>query len=157
MARPGGGRGLLSEEERRRVVEAIGAAEDRSRGEIRVHVERRCPGGDPVARAGAVFARLGMAGTELRSGVLVYVAADDRVFAIVGDRGIDEKVGAEFWREVAAAMERRFAEGEFAAGLVEAIGRAGDALAAHFPRDPAGRPDVDELPDDVSFGDEPSS
>jgi len=149
--------GLLTEEERRRVVEAIGAAEDRSRGEVRVHVERRCEGGDPIARAGALFERLGMTATELSNGVLVYVADDDRVFAIVGDRGIDEKVGAAFWTQVAQDMGRRFAEGEFAIGLLGAISRVGDALAACYPRDPRGRADADELPDEISFGDEPAT
>jgi uncharacterized membrane protein len=143
---------LLAEEERRRVVEAIGAAEDRSRGEVRVHVERGCKGGDPIARAAVLFERLGMTATELRNGVLIYVATDDRVFAVVGDRGIDENVGAAFWAQVAEDIGRRFAEGEFATGLVEAISRVGDALAAHYPRD-RGRPDADELPDEVSFGD----
>jgi uncharacterized membrane protein len=144
--------GLLRDEERRRVVEAIGVAEDRSRGEVRVHVERTCRGGDPIARAGALFERLGMTATELRNGVLIYIATDDRVFAIVGDRGIDEKVGAGFWTQIAEDMGRRFVEREFAAGLVDAISRVGDALAAHYPRE-GGRPDADELPDEISFGD----
>jgi uncharacterized membrane protein len=148
-------RGLLAQEERRRVVEAIGAAEDRSRGEIRVHVERRCSGGDPIGRATAVFERLGMTATELRNGVLIYVAADDRVFAIVGDRGIDEKVGAAFWTQVAEEMGRRFAEGEFAAGLVQAIARVGNVLATYYPPDLGGA-DRDELPDEISFGNEPA-
>ena len=145
---------LLSEEDRRRVVDAIGNAESRSRGEVRIHVERRCPGKDPVARAAIVFERLGMTRTALRNGVLVYVAADDKLFAIVGDQGIDEKVGADFWRGIADGMGARFATGAFAAGLIEAIGRVGDALAAHFPAAPD-RQDVDELADDISFGDEP--
>jgi uncharacterized membrane protein len=141
-----------SDDDARRVVEAIGAAEARSRGEIRVHVEKRCKG-DPMARARKVFEQLGMTKTELRCGVLVYLATEHRRFAVIGDRGIHDKVGDELWVDVAAGMGRRFAAGTFADGLVEAIGRIGDALAAHFPRD-AARRDVDELPNEVSFGDE---
>ena len=145
---------FLSDADTRRVVEAIGAAEARSHGEIRVHVEKRCKGGDPIARARVVFEKLGMTRTELRCGVLVYLATGDRLFAVIGDRGIHEKVGDDLWKDVAAAMERRFAAGEFAEGLTEAISRIGDALAAHFPRD-ATRKDADELPNEVSFGEEP--
>ena len=145
---------FLSETDAQRVVEAIGAAEARSQGEIRVHVEKRCKGGDPIARARVVFEKLGMTRTELRCGVLVYLATEDRLFAVIGDRGIHEKVGDDLWADAAAAMARRFAAGEFAEGLNEAIWRIGDALAVHFPRD-ATRRDVDELPNEVSFGEEP--
>ena len=157
MAKSGAFSRFLDETGRQRVVEAIGAAEARSHGEIRVHVEGRCPGGDPVARGSAVFEKLGMTATGRRNGVLVYVATKDRRFAVLGDTGIHEKVGAEFWSDVAAAMGRRFAAGEFAEGIIQAILRAGDALAAHFPRAGAADADVDELPNDISFGDDPTA
>jgi uncharacterized membrane protein len=144
---------FLGEDEAQQVVDAIGAAEARSRGEIRVHLERRCKG-DPVARAQKVFEKLGMTRTELRCGVLIYLATEHHVFAVIGDRGIHERVGDEFWVAAVEAMQARFAKGEFAQGLVDAIGRIGDELAAHFPRDASGA-DVDELPNEISFGDEP--
>ena len=144
----------LAPGDRKRIIDAIGAAEARSRGEVRVHLEGRCPGGDPLVRAARVFEELGMTATELRNGVLVYVATEDRAFAIVGDRGIDERAGAALWDGIADAMGRRFAEGSFADGLVEAIARVGDALAEHFPRRAGDAPDVDELPDDISLGKE---
>ncbi|MFN8179775.1 MAG: TPM domain-containing protein [bacterium] len=144
---------FLSAEEAQRVVDAIGDAEAKSHGEIRVHVEKRCKGGDPVARAKVVFEKLGMTRTELRCGALIYLATEHRLFAVIGDRGIHERVGDDFWTGAVAAMQQRFAAGEFAEGLVEAIGRIGDALVAHFPRD-AGGADVDELPNEISFGDE---
>jgi uncharacterized membrane protein len=145
-------RRFFSEEEARRIVAAIGAAEASSRGEIRVHVEERCRGRDPVARATRVFEALGMTRTELRAGVLIYLATRDRLFAALGDSGIDAKVGPAFWSELVAELGRRFAEERFADGVVEAVARAGHALAAHFPRD-AARADVDELPDAISFAD----
>ena len=145
---------LLDGAGRRRVVDAIGAAEVRSHGEIRVHLEDTVRGGDPVARARKVFEKLGMTATERRNGVLVYVAVKDRQFAVVGDSGIHAKVAEGFWDDVAAARGRRFAAGEFADGLAEAIGRLGDALAAHFPR--AADADVDELPDSISYEGDPA-
>lgn len=146
-------RTLLDAAGRKRVVDAIGAAERRSHGEIRVHVEDKAKGADPVARARDVFGKLGMAATERRNGVLIYVAVKDRAFAVIGDVGIHEKVGDAFWSDVAETMGEAFARGEFASGLAGAITRAGEALAEHFPRTET--PDVDELPDDISFGEEP--
>lgn len=142
---------FLTDAESQRVVDAIGAAEARSRGEIRVHVEKKCKGGDPVARAQQIFEKLGMTKTELRCGALIYLATEHRLFAIIGDRAIHERVGDDFWKDAAAAMQSQFAQGDFATGLVEAVTRIGDALAAHFPREP-GRADVDELPNEISFG-----
>lgn len=146
-------RTLLDAAGRKRVVEAIGAAERRSHGEIRVHIEERARGGDAIARARAVFERLGMTATERRNGVLVYVAVKDRAFAVIGDVGIHAKVGDAFWSDLATTMGEAFAKGEFASGLAGAIARAGEALAEHFPRTET--PDVDELSDDISFGEEP--
>ena len=116
-----------------RVVAAIAAAEARSSGEIRV-VLSRGKSGEPVADAQKQFDRLGMARTEARNGVLIYLAPSSRNFAVIGDKGIHEKCGAAFWSELAAAMSEQFKRGEFTEGLVLGITRAGELLAEHFPR-----------------------
>ena len=129
------------------VVAAIAAAERETSGEIRVFVSRRTLGGDDVQRrAEARFVKLGMAATAARNGVLFYFVPRDRRFAIVGDRGIHEKCGDGFWTTTAAALHERLARGEFTEGVVEAIARAGAALAEHFPR---GADDRNELRDEV--------
>lgn len=119
-----------------RVVAAIAAAEERTSGEIRVFVTKRSLGGDDVQRrAEARFEKLGMTATVARNGVLFYFAPRDQRFAIVGDRGIHEKCGADFWTEIATALQSHLARGAFTEGVVEAIGRAGAALARYFPRE----------------------
>jgi uncharacterized membrane protein len=130
-----------------RVVAAIREAEDRSRGEIRVHVARKAVE-DPQRAAAALFEKLGMAVTADRNGVLLFVAPATQRFAVVGDKGIHEKCGEGFWKDVAAAMEEDFRQGRFTDGIVKGVAKAGDALAAHFPR--TGGADVNELPDEVS-------
>jgi len=130
-----------------RIVAAIRAAEDRSRGEIRVHVSRQSVT-DPEKAAAAQFEKLGMTKTAERSGVLLFVAPASQRFAVVGDRGIHERCGPGFWTEVAAAMEADFRQGRFTDGIVKGVTKAGDALAEHFPR--TGSPDVNELSDEVS-------
>jgi uncharacterized membrane protein len=138
---------FLSQLDHDRIVAAIRDAETRSRGEIRVHASNRAVA-DAQREAATQFERLGMTSTQERSGVLIYVAPRSQRFAIVGDSGIHEKCGPDFWKLVAAAMEHDFREGRFTDGLVKGIAQAGEALAAHFPR--TSRPDVNELPDRVS-------
>jgi uncharacterized membrane protein len=133
-----------------RIVSAIQAAEARSRGEIRVHVAEG-PVPDARVAAEADFARLGMAATAERNGVLILVAPESQSFAVVGDRGIDEKCPAGFWEEVAKGIARDFRESRFSDGIETAVARVGEELARHFPRRP-GEGDRNELPDGVSRG-----
>ena len=124
---------------------AIHAAELKSSGEIRVMVSHK-PAPDPVITAQQAFLRLGMQQTKNRNAVLIFVAPRSRTFAVIGDEAVHAKCGDEFWRELAGAMTDHFKRGEFTEGLLHGINRAGDLLAAHFPRDPGDR---NELPDDV--------
>lgn len=133
-----------------RIVSAIQAAEARSRGEVRVHVAEG-PVPDARRAAEADFARLGMAATAERNGVLILVAPESQSFAVVGDLGIDERCPPGFWDEVAASIARDFRESRFTDGIVAAVTRVGDELARHFPRR-EGRQDRNELPDGVSRG-----
>lgn len=128
-----------------RVAAAIGAAELKTSGEIRVLLARQKTD-DAVAAARAHFERLGMTATKERNGVLIFLAPRSRAFAVIGDTGVHEKCGENFWRELAAAMEGFFRRGEFTEGLVHGIERAGALLAEHFPRRPD---DVNELPDRI--------
>jgi uncharacterized membrane protein len=138
---------FLSKSERKRVVAAIHAAEHGTSGEIRVHVERKCPV-EPLDRARVVFDTLGMTGTQNRNGVLIYIALSDRVFAIYGDQGIDDAVQRPFWNEIRDRMQERFKAGEFCAGICEAVTQVGAVLHSCFP---AVAGDVNELPDEPSF------
>jgi uncharacterized membrane protein len=135
-----------------RIVSAIGDAEKRSSGEIRVHVTKRKPD-DLEARARRRFELLGMTRTAERNGVLFYIAPTARQFHVLGDTGIHEKCGPDFWKEVAAEMEESFRRGEFTEGIVRGVTRVGDVLARHFPR---GAGDRDELPNAIDEEPDPS-
>jgi uncharacterized membrane protein len=131
-----------------RIVAAILDAESRSRGEIRVHVSNQAPT-EVEAAARAQFEKLDMTKTDLRNGVLIYVAPRSQRFAVIGDAGIHERCGPAFWTDIASAMEADFRAGRFTEGIVKGVKEAGDALARYFPREgPAS--DVNELPDDVT-------
>jgi uncharacterized membrane protein len=137
--------GFFSKFDSDRIVAAIAAAERKSSAEIRVHVTRQIPK-KLEERALRRFQLLGMTKTAERNGVLFYIAPRARKFRILGDAGIHEKCGEEFWQQVAAAMEGRFRRGEFTEGLVEGIEKVGEVLATHFPWREGDR---DELPNEI--------
>ncbi len=148
-------RGFFSFDEQKRVVAAIAAAELRTSGEIRFHLERDVPSkdpvnGDPYLQARAVFDKLGMHRTEARNGVLIYMAVRAHKFAVVGDEELHAKVGDEFWADVVGAMGSAFGDDRFIDGLETGIGMIGEKLREHFPYQ---SDDVNELPDDISYGD----
>jgi len=139
---------FFSTEEKDRIKSAVGEAEMNTSGEIRVHIERRCKE-DVLDHAAYVFERLGMHKTELRNGVLFYLAVDDHKFAILGDAGINAVTPDDFWDNIKAKMLDEFKEERFCDGLETGIRLAGEQLKEHFPYQDG---DVNELPDDISFG-----
>jgi uncharacterized membrane protein len=141
-------RRFFSARDKERLLAAIQAAERLTSGEIRVHVESSA-GGDPIRRAAGVFEQLGMTRTQLRNGVLIYLAVADRKFAIIGDRGIDAAVPENFWEETKERMGREFQAGRFVEGVCLGIRLAGEHLAQHFP---CRSDDVNELTDEISEG-----
>ena len=131
-----------------RIAAAIAAAEHKSRGEIRVHVSNQ-PAPEVEDAARAQFEKLEMTRTDLRNGVLIYVAPVSQKFAVIGDAGIHERCGPTFWADIAAAMEADFRAGRFTEGIVKGVQEAGTALARYFPREGT-KPDVNELANDVT-------
>jgi uncharacterized membrane protein len=132
-----------------RLKEAIQKAEHRTSGEIRVSVSSLFWGNVEKA-ADKAFVRLGMSHTKQRNGVLLFVVPSRRKVVVIGDDGIHEKVGQEFWSSLVDKVTQRFKQGDFTGGLVKGIEDIGGQLASHFPSDPAS--DVNELPDDVDVG-----
>ena len=138
---------ILNREEDRRVVEAIRQAELNTSGEIKVHIENHCRG-DVEERSLHVFNRLKMNETQQRNGVLIYLAVRDHKFAILGDEGINNVVGTDFWNDVKDLILSHFKEGRFADGLEQGIMRCGEKLKAYFPYQSN---DINEIPDDISY------
>lgn len=143
-----GARNFFTEDQKKTIHDAIIAAELNTSGEIRVHIDEECKG-DVLARAAIVFSDLKMDKTELRNGVLFYLAVSDKMFAILGDKGINEKVPAGFWDNIRDTMLDHFKKDEFTEGLSKGIGMAGEKLIDHFPYH---RTDIDELENEITFG-----
>ena len=143
-----GVRKYFSEKDKLQIENAIRAAEFQTSGEIRVHIEKHCKE-EVLDRAAFLFEKLEMHKTELRNGVLFYLAIEDHMFAILGDAGINQKVPENFWEEIKKEMATYFKEENFTEGLTTGILKAGEALKHHFPWQ---TDDINELSDDISFG-----
>lgn len=141
---------LFSEEQQDEILRAIEHAEKTTSGEIRVHIQNSCKG-DLLDHAAFVFARLGMHKTNLRNGVLIYIAVEDHKLAILGDAGINKLVGPNFWNSTLSGMQVAFSSGKAHTGLVNAIQEVGNLLSEYFPYQ---SDDVNELTNEISFSKE---
>lgn len=141
---------FFTDEQKEQIKTAIQEAERQTNGEIRVHIEAKCPG-DPMERAAHWFDKLEMAQTENATGVLFYLAIKSKQFSVIGDEGIHAKVGEDFWQSLRDEMQQHFREGQFTEGLVAAIAEAGTRLKKHFPKT---EDNQNELSDDISFRNE---
>jgi uncharacterized membrane protein len=130
-----------------RIEQAIAQAEARTSGEIRVSIAPLFVG-DVQRTAEQAFARLRMAETRERNGVLFFVVPARKKFAIVGDEGVHARVGQAFWDELSSLISETFHDDRYTEGLVAAIERVGDRLAEHFP---VAANDRDELSNTVDF------
>lgn len=139
---------LLTKTEEDEVIEAIQTAESNTSGEIRVHIEPHCKG-KLHKQAKKIFRKLKMQKTRLHNGVLIYIAALDQQFYILGDKGIHNKVPENFWRGTKDTMQNHFKNGEFKKGLIKGILSAGEQLKHHFPHT---KDDTNELSDEISRG-----
>ena len=140
---------FFTPEEEAILIKAIHEAEQLTSGEIKVHVEEHCFI-DLLDRSAEVFAKLKMHETAERNGVLIYVAFEDHMFTIIGDKGINEVVEPNFWEDVKELMGGHFSGEELVEGLRAGVLKAGEKLGEFFPYKEG--EDVNELPDDLSYG-----
>ena len=139
---------FFSNYEEQAIIEAIQGAELNTSGEIRVHLEDKVKG-NVLDVAVRVFRELEMDKTQARNGVLILIAPLDKKYAILGDEGINKVVPENFWDAEKNLMQEHFKEGAFCKGICEVIGRIGVKLKEHFPYQ---SDDVNELPDEISYG-----
>jgi putative membrane protein len=92
------------------------------------------------------FAARGLSHTRQSSGVLLYVAIQERYAEIIADTGIDGRVDQAVWDGIVEAVVAAGREDRLREGIVTAVRAIGAVLANHAPRSPD---DVDELPNNV--------
>lgn len=138
---------FFTKEQEESIIAAIQSAELNTSGEIRVHLEKTAKG-DIVKEARQTFAKLKMHKTKARNGVLIFLVPARKEFAIIGDEGIHELVGEDFWQAERNLMQVHFRQGAFAEGICQVIEQVGEKLKAYFPYQ---SDDKNELPDEISY------
>ncbi len=92
------------------------------------------------------FMKRGLSRTSGRTGVLLYVALQERYAEIIADSAFDQRVEPKVWQGVVDPLLDAARGGRLRDGLVAAVERLGVILAQHAPRQEG---DIDELPDRV--------
>ena len=139
---------FFTDTEQAQIIESIRLAELNTSGEIRLHIEANCEG-NAYDRAKVVFEQLGMHATEQKNGVLFYLAYANQKFAILGDKGIHEKVSQQFWDAEKELLLTYFKQSKFVEGICLAIAQAGEKLKEYFPYQSN---DTNELSNNISYG-----
>lgn len=139
---------FLTEKEEQEIVNAIQLAEKETSGEIRVHIEKTTSK-DAFDRALEVFQLLQMHNTELKNGVLIYLAVEDKSLVICGDEGINDVVELDFWDSTRDLMLGHFKKGNFTQGLIDGVLKAGEQLKTYFPYQEGNQ---NELSNEISKG-----
>jgi uncharacterized membrane protein len=140
-------RSFFNESEQKMLVNAIAKAEMNTSGEIRLHLENFCVGNE-LSAARKIFTGLKMHQTAERNGVLIYIATVSHKIAIVGDEGIHQKLGAEYWEALVKKLIEQFRANKKAEALAECIIECGEQLGKYFPRK---GDDKNELSNTISY------
>lgn len=139
---------FFTEQESASIIQAIHEIENFTAGELRVHLEDLCEAA-PVERAIEVFNKLGMYNTSQKTGVLIYIASEDHKLAIIGDKGIHDIVGDDFWHTIMKNMQEKFNHESIYSGILYGVIAVGEKLKEHFPEM---RKPVNELSNEISYG-----
>jgi uncharacterized membrane protein len=139
---------FFTQDQKLAITKAITQSELQTSGEIRVHIDSNCEV-NVLDSATVIFRKLKMHKTELRNGVLFYLAVTDKKFAILGDKGINEKVPENFWDNIKELMLDHFKKQQFTEGLCKGIEMAGEKLKTHFPLQSN---DTNEITNEISIG-----
>jgi len=139
----------LSADETEKVLACIRENEQSTSGEIRLMIESRCSHPNPMDRVKELFYSLKMYETHDRNGVLIYIAHQDKKFALFGDKAIADKLDPAFWETERNRLADSFRKQEFSKGITEYIQQVGALLRLHFPWEGEKK---NELPDEIVFG-----
>jgi len=92
------------------------------------------------------FLKEGLTKTRDRTGVLIYVSHFERQVVILGDSGIHQHVGDEFWQTHSRQLALSIRDQKFVEGLEKTIFEVGETLKRYFPRR---TDDTNEISDDL--------
>ena len=140
---------IFSDQDLQDVSAAINTFEGRTSGEIVISFNTTSRN-QPYKTAKRIFEKAKLHKTKERNATLIVLFLSEQKFAVYGDVGIHEKVPTDFWEETVDEMRAQFAQGNMREGLLAGINKLGENLARYFP---VSADDVNELSDDITFGD----
>lgn len=136
--------------DKKQIESAIAELELKTSAELRVYIERHIPKQSKnltsLERNLELFQQLEMEKTKDRNAVLIYIAFKDQQCSIIGDQGIHQYVGEQFWQQQCQLMISYFKQKKFTLGVMVVIEQIARELALHFPIQPD---DQNELPNEV--------
>jgi len=137
---------FFTKEEDSQIIRAIQKAEKATSGELRIHLTKQIKK-DPIKEAIRIFKLLGMHKTKQRNGCLILIGLKNKKVVVIGDKGINDIVGENFWDDVIHAIIEGFKKDSYTEGLEQGILMIGEKLKQYFPY---ATDDVNELPDEIS-------
>jgi len=140
---------IFSDHDLQDVSAAINTFEGRTSGEIVISFNTTSRN-QPYKTAKRIFEKAKLHETKERNATLIALFLSEHKFAVYGDVGIHEKVPTDFWESTVDEMRIQFAQGNMREGLLAGIQKLGENLAKYFP---VSEDDVNELSDDIKFGD----
>ncbi|NQV40915.1 MAG: TPM domain-containing protein [Candidatus Marinimicrobia bacterium] len=140
---------IFSDQDLQDISAAINTFEGRTSGEIVISFNTSSHN-QPYKAAKRIFEKAKLFETKERNATLIVLFLSEQKFAVYGDVGIHEKVPTNFWEETVGEMRTQFSQGNMREGLLAGIHKLGENLATYFP---VSKSDVNELSDDIKFGD----
>jgi putative membrane protein len=98
------------------------------------------------ARAVRAFFEKGLYRTRGETGILIFISIFEHKVWILGDRGINVRIPPESWQQLVQILASGLREGKACQALCDVIGRCGEELARHFPKE---ADDRNELRDEI--------
>jgi uncharacterized membrane protein len=140
----------LTEEDLNKIKNEVAKVELTTSGEIRLSLREKRSFWEklyqPHELAVKDFEKLGMALTQDKTGIMIFIIFGERYYDILADEGIYTKIPDSVWNELESKLKNEFAGGTFLNGILHVIDRMGNVLSKEFPRK---ADDVNELPDEV--------
>lgn len=122
-----------------KIEAAIGASENEHSAEIRFAVESSLGFFELFQNTSCfeqgvkVFSELKIWDTEDNNGVLIFLLLADRKVEIIADRGYNEKITENEWKQICKKMETSFRKSEFESGVLIGIDAITEKVIQHYP------------------------
>ena len=139
----------MSEIDNHKIVESIRQAELLTSGEIRVYIAKQCKQ-SVLVKASRVFQKLKMQNTILRNAVLILVCPSDQKAAILGDKGINNIIEADFWDSTLNELISYCSKDLITEGICKAVDKVGHLIKKEYPYLEG---DINELDNEVILED----